>query len=253
MLVDRFVRTTALRKMMRTAITTIAVLFAFVNLATAQTQSVVTSRVDGPQHSSAAHAKSEHGKFFPEAEALISDEFRTVSYVQPLTRALNFEMHYFGVKRSEAIHDAHGEETERDRYLDVGAISASWDLRLGEHVTVTPGFGVYAGNRQRTSPAFTLRWEVEKAWLFSQGLLVAALRESEGLGRVSIWDGNHVSVRWRRLELGPSWERIHTRDENDWKGGARAAFRLAPHLSAVVFVLAPNHEFRAGLVVHPHR
>jgi hypothetical protein len=70
---------------------------------------------------------------------------------------------------------------------------------------------------------------------------------------MSIWDGNHVSVRLSRFEFGPSWERIHARAENEWKGGGRAAFRILPNMSVVFFVLAPKTEYRGGIIIHPER
>ena len=198
------------------------------------------------QHGSGGH---EEGKF-PEIEALISNEFRTVSYVQPIYRGLHFEGHYFGVKREiEGEHGATFSTEPHHEYVDVATLGASWSFSLGEHVKLIPGFGVYLGDDQRTAPAFTFRWDIEKGWLISQGLFVASLRDLED--RVSIWDGNHVSVRWKRLQIGPSWERIHTRDENEWKGGVRGSVRIARHLSVAAFVLAPKFEFRAGVIIHP--
>jgi 8-oxo-dGTP pyrophosphatase MutT (NUDIX family) len=202
-----------------------------------------------PQGHGATHEESK----FPEIEALISNQFRTVSYVQPLYRGLNFEAHYFAAKRE--LEEEHGTPVStagHDAYVDVASFGGSWTFRLGEHVKLTPGFGVYLGNLQKTSPAFTFRWDIEKGWLISQGLFVTSLRDTgEEFGRVSIWDGNHVSVRWKRIMVGPSWERIHTREENEWKGGVRGAVRIARHVSIAAFFFAPKPEFRAGIVIHP--
>ncbi len=62
-----------------------------------------------------------------------------------------------------------------------------------------------------------------------------------------------MSVRLSRFEFGRSWEWIHTRAENEWKGGGRAAFGILPNLSVVLFVLAPMMEFRGGIIIHPER
>jgi hypothetical protein len=200
----------------------------------AMAQEKPASAGSAPQHSG-HHPAKEEGKF-PEIEAILSEDFRSVSYVQPVVRRLNFEGHYFGVED-----------------INVGTVGASWAFRLGEHVTLSPGIAVYFGEHQTTAPAYSLRWEIEKGWLFSQGLFIQALRESEEFGYPSIWDGNHVSVRWKRLEAGPSWERIHSREENEWKGGGRAAFRILRNLSAVMFVLGPETEVRGGVIIHPAR
>lgn len=184
---------------------------------------------------------------FPEVEALASDEFRNVNVVSPIFRNLNFEGHYFGIR-------THPESEERrSRIEDVGTIAGSYTIRIGEHVKLSPGLGVYFGEGQRTAPAFTFRWEIEKGRLFSQGLFIQSLLDSEEFGHPNIWDGNHVSVRFWRLELGPSWERIHTREENEWKGGGRAAVKILSNFSLVFFVLAPRTEFRAGILIHPVR
>jgi hypothetical protein len=202
--------------------------------AIAQEKPVSPTGAAAPQHTG-QHPGREKEKF-PEIEAVFSDDFRSVSYFQPLVRRLNFEGHYFDVDG-----------------INVGTAGASWAFRLGEHVTLSPGMAVYFGEQQTTAPAISFRWEIEKGWIVSQGLFIQALRESEEFGRPNIFDGNHVSVRWRRLEVGPCWERIHTREENEWKGGGRAALRILRHLSAVMFVLGPDTEVRGGIIIHPAR
>ena len=72
----------------------------------------------------------------------------------------------------------------------------------------------------------------------------------KGTVRPTITDDDHASVRWRRLTVGGAWERIQLR-EVEWKGGGRVSFRIAPHLSAVLYVLGPGTEFRGGLLLHP--
>jgi len=188
--------------------------------------------------------KGESGedKNFPEAEFVASGKFRSFSYVQPLVSGLNFEGHYFGVED-----------------VDVGTLNGSWTFRLGKTVKLSPGFGVYFGENQRTGPAFTFRWEIEKGSIISQGLFIEGFRRVI-VGEVeqksvypNIWDGNHVSLRYKRFEAGPSWERIHTREGNEWKGGARAAIHIFPNVAAVMFVMAPETEVRGGIIIHPSR
>lgn len=70
--------------------------------------------------------------------------------------------------------------------------------------------------------------------------------------RPTISDGNHLSVRWKRLTIGGTWEHIHFREGDEWKGGGRLAVRLLPRLPAVLYVLGPGRaEWRGGVVIHP--
>ena len=70
--------------------------------------------------------------------------------------------------------------------------------------------------------------------------------------RPAISDGNHVSIRWKRVTVGGAWEYIHCREGNEWKGGGRLAVQLAHHFSVVLYVLGPGHvEFRGGFLIHP--
>jgi hypothetical protein len=203
------------------------------------------------QHSGGTPSKDDEEKI-PEFDFVASSDYRGSSLIVPLFRGLNFEGHYIGVR---AEPEENGEESAGapSGIIDTGTINGSYRFRLGEGIALFPGFGIYFGEDQRTSPAITFRWEIEKGRIFSQGLFIQSLLQSEEFGRPSIWDGNHVSVRLSRFEFGPSWERIHTRAENEWKGGGRAAFRLLRNVSVVFFVLAPNTEYRGGIIVHPER
>jgi hypothetical protein len=126
-------------------------------------------------------------------------------------------------------------------------------------VKLTPGFGIFFGEHQTTSPAVAFRWEIEKGHLFSQGLFLQALRknprtegEEETFNgvRPSIWDGNHVSYRYKRLDVGPLWERIHGREGNEWKGGVRTAFRFWKYVSGLLVIVGPDTEVRGGFIIH---
>ncbi len=188
---------------------------------------------------------------FPEVEFVASSDFRKFSLITPIYRNVNIEGYYFGI-RQQPENEEPGEHSA-EQIIDSGTISGSYDFRLGKHVVLTPGFGVAFGEGQKTSPAITFRWEIEKGHLFSEGLFILSLHGTEESERESIWDGNHVSMRLNRFEFGPSWERIHAREGNEWKGGARAAFRLLSNLSVVFFVLGPSTEYRGGIIIHPDR
>jgi hypothetical protein len=183
--------------------------------------------------------------FFPDAEFVSSTSFRSAAYIQRLWRGLHVEGDYFG-----------GDEN------DVGYTGATWEFRW-QRWRLTPGFGVsYGGNSFRTMPSISFRWDYEKNWFVTEGLVLQGLLDTarnpddtpearaEGSVRPTITDGDHISVRWRRLTIGGTWERIQFR-EIEWKGGGRVALRLAPHLSVVVFVLGPGSEVRGGLILHP--
>jgi hypothetical protein len=138
----------------------------------------------------------------------------------------------------------------------------------------TPGFGVaFGSNRFATSPAISFRWDYERRWFVSQGLLLQSLKASpvfhqeepgdEPSGesadpaffvRPTITDGNHFSGRWNQLTVGATWEHIHFREGDEWKGGGRLAFRLLPRFSALFYVLGPGRaEWRGGFVFHSQR
>src|SRR5262245_53188760 len=205
----------------------------------AQEQPELPAKKDGTH---GPEAESATDKNFPEAEFVASSKFRSFNYVQPLVSGLNVEGHYFGVKD-----------------VDVGTLNGSWTFRLGKTVKLSAGFGVYFGENQRTGPAFTFRWEIEKGPVISQGLFIEGFRRVT-VGEVeqksvypNIWDGNHVSLRYKRFEAGPSWERIHSREGNEWKGGGRAAIHIFPNVAAVMFVMAPETEVRGGIIIHSNR
>jgi hypothetical protein len=188
-----------------------------------------------------------------EAEFVASDIFRSGSLVVPLPRKLALEAHYFG-----------GRET------DVGFTGASWQF-LWKRVKLTPGFGaIFGSNRFAASPAFSFRWEYEAKWWITQGLVVQSFRttpifaeqadglpenshqQPEGFVRPTISDGDHLSMRWRRLTVGGTWEHIAFREGSEWKGGGRLAIRVLPRVSGVLYVLTPGRtEWRGGILIHP--
>jgi hypothetical protein len=213
-----------------------------------------TPPVNEPEKENTSEQREEkrEGPSAFEAEFVASDVFRSASYVQPLWRGLGFEGHYFG-----------GEAA------DVGFTGGSYTLGIGA-LELALGAGVAFGSNQFTTmPAFGFRWDYEKDWFVTQGLVVQGFRETAmfeeeesehsetpaepvSYVRPTISDGNHLSVRWRRLTIGGTWEHIHFREGDEWKGGCRLAVRLLPRVSAVLYVLGPgNAEWRGGVVVHP--
>jgi len=186
--------------------------------------------------------ESESPSHFPEIEFVASNKFRSLGYIQPvLKQGANFEVHYFGIDGA-----------------DVAVVNGSWTFRAGKHLKLTPGLGVYFGEHQKTSPAIAFRWEIETRRVFSQGLFLQSLGKNENFEeeeqsfsgvRPSIWDGNHVSLRYKRWEIGPLWERIHGREGNEWKGGMRTAFRFWRYVSGLLVIVGPDAEVRGGFIV----
>ena len=136
---------------------------------------------------------------------------------------------------------------------------------MARGLKLSPAFGVeFGSNRFATSPAVSFRWEYEHAWFVTQGLVVQGFRQTpvfrEGerepasFVRPTISDGDHVSARWHRLTAGGTWEYIHFREGNEWKGGGRLALRLFPRVCAILYVLGPGRtEWRGGILIIPSK
>jgi hypothetical protein len=196
--------------------------------------------------------EEEDGEAF-EAEFVASDIFRSGSMVVPLVRRFAFEGHYFG-----------GEET------DTGYVGVSWAWAKAG-LKLAPGFGVMFGSNDfTTSPAVSFRWEYERKWFITQGLIVHGFRDTPIFAeaeeahedgseshepvdfvRAMISDGNHVSARWRRLTIGGTWEHIEFREGTEWKWGGRLQIRILPRVSGILYVLGPGRaEWRGGILIH---
>lgn len=209
-----------------------------------------------PPKRGAAAAHGQHDQQGPsawEAEFAASSIFRSGTYIQPLWRGLGFEGHYFGAGQT-----------------DVGHTGVSWTFKLGE-LKLVPGFGVTFGSNQfATTPAVTFRWDYARRWFVTQGMAIQGIRktpvfeehedephgqasqEPAGYVRPTISDGSHVSVRWKRVTIGGTWEHIQFREGNEWKGGGRLAVRIFPRISALLYVLGPGKaEWRGGILIHP--
>ena len=203
--------------------------------------------VDSPQVE-AIKSNQEESKL-PEAEYIGSPSFRSASLVQPIWKRIGFEGDYFG-----------GDEN------NVGYTGASWTFR-GRYWKIAPGLGVAFGdNGFQTMPAISIRWGYERAWFVTEGLFVQGLMHTRlypegtepGSGESasatvvpSIADGNHVSVRRKRLTVGGTWEHMQFREGREWKGGVRVAYRVLPPLSLTFFALGPGGEIRGGILFQP--
>jgi hypothetical protein len=197
-------------------------------------------------------ASAQKGESY-EAEFVASDIFRSGSLLLPIAHHFGFEGDYFGGTTA-----------------DTGYTAASWSW-IRDGLKLSPGFGVVFGsNKFTTSPAFSFRWEYERKWFITQGLVVQsfrrtpvyaeetavgndqeAARQPSGFVRPVISDGNHVSARWRRVTIGGAWEHIGFREGSEWKGGGRLAIEILPQVSAVLYVLGPGQtEWRGGILVH---
>jgi hypothetical protein len=174
----------------------------------------------------------------PTYEAMASRVFRTVTAVVPIGHRLAAEVHYFGLPDPEV-------------HVNVVQTGISFQVPLGRFGFIAPGIGYYSGV-DHSAPSVSVRWLLEAGPLLSEGLLSQGIDQGDGSERGQFWDGNHVSLALldRRLELGPTWEHIHIRDEDEWKWGARAAVRVHARLLLQAYVLTPGEtEWRAGFVV----
>ena len=60
----------------------------------------------------------------------------------------------------------------------MGFTGASWTFRLRE-LKLSPGFGVIFGSNQfATTPALSFRWDYERAWFVTHGLVLQGFRKS---------------------------------------------------------------------------
>lgn len=155
------------------------------------------------------------------------------------------DMRYYGVE----IHD-------------VGVAGISWELRFGRF-RFLPGLGWAVGKENDPAPVGTARWVYEHPRWLSQGVWVQSFHEHVSQGEESQEEGSeeeagnthsvvfeaHVSAVIRQFEVGPLVEHVRYREEdNEWKGGGRAAWRLGHGFKVNTEVLAPDAEARIGFV-----
>jgi hypothetical protein len=174
----------------------------------------------------------------PSFEAMSSRVFRTVSAVTPIGHRIVAEVHYF------ALPEAHPR-------VNVVQSGVSYQLPLGARGFVAPGIGFYSGV-DHEALSVSARWLLEVGPIVSEGLIVQGIDNDDGTERGQFWDGNHVSLALldRRLEVGPAWEHIYIRREDEWKGGGRVALRVHPRVLVQALALAPAEtEWRFGVLV----
>ncbi len=190
-----------------------------------------------------------------EGEFVASTIFQGATLAVRLREPLALEMHYFGVEEN-----------------DIGMVGLAWTFRWRE-LRVSPGLAWAFGAENRPAPVITARWTFESERWLTQGLFVQSLRayvpgpgsphegsphegeehggEEAAIRHASILDGIHVSARIGRAEIGPLVENIRYREEHEWKGGVRVAWRVGHHLKLIGQVLGPGTEVRGGLAWEP--
>lgn len=181
-----------------------------------------------------------------EADFVASTEFQSGMAAVRLGSPLFFDTHFFGVETNE-----------------IGVIGLAWELRH-KGLRILPGLGWSFGSENKPAPVATVRWSFESGNWISQGLWALSLRahlpdaesehaseEPDAVAHSSILDGVHVSRRMARLELGPMVEHLRYREENEWKGGLRAAWELGRGVKLVAQAVAPDPEVRVGLAWEP--
>lgn len=181
-----------------------------------------------------------------EAEFIASTIFQGGTVAARLRSPLTFEAHFFGVADNE-----------------IGTVGLAWTFARNG-LRIIPGFAWSFGSENRPAPVVTARWSYEHPRWLTQGLWVQSLNayvpepavEHAGAGTdeeetvlfASILDGIHVSARVGGGEIGPLVEYVRYREEQAWKGGARAAWRIGGRFKVVGQLLAPQVEARAGFV-----
>lgn len=171
-----------------------------------------------------------------ELEYVASDIFRSGMAVVKVWRRVHVETEYFGGPP-----------------YDVAVSGVSWKFEW-KGLTLSPGFGVGYGSPVKTAPMGTLRWSFESKHWFSQGFFTKSVTGQEDIDEngvihevgVAILDNNHFSLRLGRFEIGPLWERIKYREEQEWKGGVRAAVRWKK-FKGIFQTVGPEVEFRGGI------
>src|SRR5262249_44547068 len=147
-----------------------------------------------------------------EAEFVASDVFRSGSLIAGLWKHVHFDGQYQGTQTADA-----------------GITALSWEFHW-KSLSVSPGIGAGFGSGVDTAPIVTLRWKLETERWFSQGYAAQSLSPHIVEGNHAIYatllDNNHISVRIGHAEIGGLWERTKYREENEWKGGVRGAWRL---------------------------
>ncbi len=203
--------------------------------------------VEQPGAQRAEPEEHEEGPPRFEAELVASTIFQGARLAVRSSSPLTFESHFFGVETNE-----------------IGMVGLAWTFVHGGW-RVVPGVAWAFGSENRPAPVVTLRWSYEHERWLSQGLWVQSLRpyvpdhvedhfeEHQGGGEAvvrhaGILDGAHASAVVGPWELGALVEHIRYREEREWKGGARVAWRAGHGLKIVGQALGPGAEVRGGLM-----
>lgn len=192
----------------------------------------------------AAHEGGEHEAPAVEFEVVASSIFQNALAAVRLGRSRSpvmLDMHFYGVETNE---------------IGITGLVFEW-RRHG--FRLMPGLGWTFGSENRPALSATVRWVYGGRRWFSEGLLAQSLRaqvtepshhggeaEEESVRYAGVFEG-HWSGRAGRWELGPMIERVRYREENQWKGGGRGAWRAGRGVKLVSQFLAPDPELRVGL------
>jgi hypothetical protein len=201
-----------------------------------------------PQSPNAAGDQPERGEEESapslETEFVASTSFQEGTVIARLRSPLSLDAHYFGLDDN-----------------DIGVVGLSWTFAW-RSLRVAPGLAWAFGRDNRPAPTLTARWSYEHPRWVTEGLWVQSLeahlpQQSEESGgedvgddevrHASVLDGVHFSARIGRAELGPLIEHIQYREEREWKGGVRAAWRVARGIRLIAQLLGPDTEVRGGL------
>jgi hypothetical protein len=144
---------------------------------------------------------------------------------------------------------------------DVGVAGLAWEVSW-RRLRVMPGIGWAVGRENKPAPVLTARWSYDhERWLtqghwlqsFHEHVTESDSEESENgfASTHSVVLEGHASAILGRFEAGALAEHVRYREENEWKGGGRAAWRLGHGLKVSTEVLAPHVEMRAGIAWEP--
>lgn len=192
------------------------------------------------QEAGAPHHEEKEAKRI-EADFFASDVFRSATLAFRMWKGLAFEGHYFHVSGR-----------------DIGIVGGNWGFAW-KGLEILPGAGAaFGGSEVKATPVLTLRWLYETPRFLTEGMIVQSLSKSRVTDEhtheqrefyATLADNVHASARIHWFEIGPTFERIQYREENEVKWGGRVAVRPHQRISLVFMVLAPGEtEYRGGIV-----
>ena len=124
---------------------------------------LATSRAGGaPTGLPSPEEESKEDREHFEAEFVASDIFRSGSLVL-----------------TSRPSDSPSKDTTLEAKKPIPDIQVSVGLGPRKALKLAPGFGVVFGSNEfTTSPAFSFRWEYERKWFITQGLVVQSFRDT---------------------------------------------------------------------------